>query len=108
MHSQHNISNYFTHALIIFKITYLFRLLRQNSENTLVLISFMFWYIAGAKLRVAIYLRATLFEVFLASTLQQSSTATSCHATCFQKKITLQEKNVYINKFTCFAPVVCK
>lgn len=44
------------HALIIFKITYLFQLLRQNSENTLVLISFMFWYIAGAKLRVAIYL----------------------------------------------------
>ena len=56
MHSQHNISNYFTHALIIFKITYLFQLLRQNSENMLVLISFMFWYIAGAKLRVAIYL----------------------------------------------------
>ena len=32
-------------------ITYLFRLLRQNSENTLV-ISLMFWYIiAGAKLK---------------------------------------------------------
>ena len=48
MQSQHNISNYFTHALTIFIY------LQQNSENTLVLISLMdmFWYIiAGAKFR---------------------------------------------------------
>ena len=54
MQSQHNKSNYFTHALIIFRCTYLFKLLQQNSENTLVLISLMdmFWYIiAGAKFR---------------------------------------------------------
>ena len=94
MQSQHNISNYFTHARIIFRCTYLFKLLQQNSENTLVLISLMdmFWYIiAGAKFRSSCtFIEQHFFEVFWASTLQESSIATSCHATCFETKITLQ------------------